>query len=177
VKYHFRAIVNVPANTYSIYVTPNGEPELNIGTNYAFRTEQKGTKSLDHWDAISQVGLVQLCNLVIDTPPVQGTVQLVSTAQLLILGDGGYEAIITVKNNGTGTAPAVTLTGATLGSAPGSTVPVSLGDIQPGASAIAAIAFPSTAGTPGSLGIERYSGTYSGGTFGASLRVTLPGNN
>ena len=176
VKYHFRAIVNVPGNTYSIYVTPNGEPEINIGTNFAFRTEQKGIKSLDHWDAISQVGLVQLCNLVIDTPPVQGTVQLVSTAQLLLLGDGSYQAIITVKNNGTGTAPAVTLTGATLGSAPGSPVPVSLGDLQPGASAIAAIAFPSTVGTPGSLVIERYSGTYSGGTFGASLRVTLPEN-
>ena len=176
VKYHFRAIVNVPGNTYSIYVTPNGEPEINIGTNFAFRTEQKGIKSLDHWDAISQVGLVQLCNLVIDTPPVQGTVQLVSTAQLLLLGDGSYQAIITVKNNGTGTAPAVTLTGATLGSAPGSPVPVSLGDLQPGASAIAAIAFPSTAGTSGSLVIERYSGTYSGGTFGASLRVTLPEN-
>jgi hypothetical protein len=176
VKYHFRAIVNVPANTYSIYVTPNGEPEINIGTNFGFRTEQKGIKSLDHWDAISQVGLVQLCNLVIDTPPVQGTVQLVSTAQLLLLGDGSYQAIITVKNNGTGTAPAVTLTGATLGSAPGSPVPVLLGDIQPGASAIAAIAFPSTAGTPGSPVVERYSGTYNGGTFGASLRVTIPGS-
>ena len=176
VKYHFRAFVNVPANTYSIYVTPNGEPEINVGTNFAFRTEQKGITSLDHWDAISQVGLVQLCNLVIDTQPVQGTVQLVSTAQLLLLGDGSYQAIITVTNNGTGTAPAVTLTGATLGSAPGSPVPVSLGDIQPGASAIAAIAFPSTAGSAGSLVIERYSGTYNGGTFGASLRVTLPGN-
>jgi hypothetical protein len=176
VKYHFRAIVNVPANTYSIYVTPNGEPELNIGTNFAFRTEQKGITSIDHWDAISQVGLLQLCNLIIDTPPVQGTIQLTSTAQLILLGDGSYQAIITVKNTGTGTAQAVTLTGATLGGALGTPVPASVGDIQPGASAIAAIAFPATAGSPGSLAIERYSGTYTGGTFGASLRVTLPSN-
>jgi hypothetical protein len=174
VKYHFRAIVNVRANTYSIYVTPNGEPELNIGTNFAFSTEQKGITSIDHWDAISQVGLVQLCNLIIDTQLIQGTIELTSTAQLIPLGDGSYQAIIIVKNNGTGTAQAVTLTGATLGRAPGIPVPVSVGDIQPGASAIAAIAFASTAGTPGSLAIERYTGTYTGGTFGASLRVTLP---
>jgi hypothetical protein len=176
VKYHFRAIVNVPANTYSIYVTPSGQSEINIGTNFAFRTEQKGITSLDHWDAISQVGLVQLCNLVIDTPLIQGSVQLVSTAQLLQLGDGSYQAIVTIKNNGIGTAQAVTLSAATLGSAAGSTLPISLGDIQPGASAIAAVAFPSTAGAPGSVVIERYSGTYTGGTFGASLRITLPAN-
>jgi hypothetical protein len=176
VKYHFRAAVNVPANTYSIYVTPAGEPELTLGTNYAFRTEQKGITSIDHWDAISQVGTIALCNLVIDTAPTQGTVQLLTSATLIPLGDGSYQAIVTVRNNGTGTAQAVELTGATLGAAPGSTLPVALGDIQPGASAIAPIAFPSSAGLPGSPAIERYTGIYTGGSFGGSLRVTLPSN-
>ena len=175
VKYHFRAVVNVPANTYSIYVTPFGQSELTVGTNYAFRTEQKGITSLNYWDAISQVGTVALCNLVIDTPPTQGTVQLVTTAVLNQLGDGTYEATITVKNNGTGTAPAVQLTGATLGSAAGSPLPVALGDIQPGASAITAVVFPSSAGAPGTAAAERYTGTYTGGSFGGSIRATLPG--
>ncbi|RSL16577.1 alginate lyase [Edaphobacter aggregans] len=174
-KYHFRAVVNVPANTYSIYVTPFGQSELTVGTNYAFRTEQKGITSLNYWDAISQVGTVQLCNLVIDTPPTQGTVQLVTTAVLNQLGDGTYEATITVKNNGTGTAPAVQLTGATLGTAAGSPLPVALGDIQPGSSAITAVVFPSSAGAPGTAAAERYTGTYTGGTFGGSIRATLPG--
>lgn len=176
VKYHFRADVNVPANTYSIYVTPAGQPEINIGTGFAFRTEQKGITSIDHWDAISQVGLVQLCNLVIDTAPTQGSIQLVTTATLLSLGDGGYEAIVTVRNNGTGTAQQVMLSGATLGGAPGSTLPVALGDIQPGASAIAPITFPASAGSPGTGTVERYTGTYTGGSFGGSLRATLPSN-
>jgi hypothetical protein len=174
VKYHFRAVVNVPANTYSIYVTPLGEPELTIGTNYAFRSEQAGIKSIDHWDAISEVGLVQICNLVIDTPPTPGSVQLTTSAQLLPLGDGSYQAVVTVTNNGTGTAQEVQISGATLGSAAGSTLPVSLGNIQPGASAIAPIAFPSFAGAPGALVLERYTGTYTGGSFGGTFRVTLP---
>ena len=174
VKYHFRAVVNVPANTYSIYVTPQGEPELTIGTNYAFRSEQAGIKSIDHWDAISEVGLVQICNLVIDTPPTPGSVQLTTSAQLLPLGDGSYQAVVTVTNNGTGTAQDVVISGATLGSAAGSTLPVSLGNIQPGAAAIAPVAFPSSAGTPGSLALERYTGTYTGGSFGGTFRITLP---
>jgi hypothetical protein len=176
VRYHFRALVNVPANTYSIYVTPAGEPELTLGTNYAFRSEQKGIKSLDHWDAISQVGTVALCNLVIDTPPTPGAVQLLTSATLIPLGDGSYQAIVTMTNDGAGTAQEVTLSGATLGSATGSAIPVALGNIQPGASAIAAIAFPASAGSPGSPAIERYTGTYTGGSFGGSFRVTLPSN-
>jgi Alginate lyase len=176
VKYHFRAVVNVPANTYSIYVTPAGQDEITVGTNYAFRTEQKGITSLDHWDAISQVGTVVLCNLVVDTPVTQGTVQLATTASLTQLGDGTYEATVTVKNNGTGTAQNVQLTGATLGSAAGSPLSATLGEIQPGASSIAIVLFPSSAGAPGAAAAEHYTGTYTGGSFGGSIRAALPVN-
>jgi len=176
VKYHFRAVVNVPANTYSVYVTPAGQDEITIGTDYAFRTEQKGITSLDHWDAISQVGTVVLCNLLIDTPVTQGSVQLLTTASLTQLGDGSYEAIVTVKNNGTGTAQNVQLTGATLGIAVGSPVPVALGNIQPGTSVVTPVVFPSSAGAPGAGVVERYTGTYTGGSFGGSIRAALPVN-
>jgi hypothetical protein len=174
VKYHFRAVVNIRTRQYSIYVTPAGGNEITIGSNFSFRSEQAGVTTLDHWDAISQVGLVQLCNLIIDTPPVQGSVQLTTTAQLLPLGDGSYQAVVTVKNNGTGTAQSVQLTAATLGSVASSTLPVSLGDIQPGGSVIAPVAFPSSAGVSGTATVERFTGTYTGGTFGGSIRVTLP---
>jgi hypothetical protein len=68
--YHFRAVVNVPAATYSIYVTPPGQSELTIGTNWAFRTgAQVGTPpSINFWDATAQVGSVALCNMVVETP-------------------------------------------------------------------------------------------------------------
>ncbi|MGA3008482.1 MAG: choice-of-anchor tandem repeat GloVer-containing protein, partial [Opitutaceae bacterium] len=44
--YHFRIVVNVPANTYSVYVTPPGGSELLVGSNYGFR---KAATSLDTW--------------------------------------------------------------------------------------------------------------------------------
>jgi len=44
--YHFRMVVNVPANTYSIYVTPPSGSELTVGLNYKFR---KAVTSLDGW--------------------------------------------------------------------------------------------------------------------------------
>ncbi|HLP25400.1 MAG TPA: discoidin domain-containing protein, partial [Acidobacteriota bacterium] len=46
--YHFRLVVNVPAHTYSAYVTAPGGSEQTIGTNLAFRTEQAGVSSLSH---------------------------------------------------------------------------------------------------------------------------------
>jgi len=67
-SYHFRAVVNVAANTYSLYVTPTGQSEIVVGSNYAFRSEQAGITSIDHWDAISQVGTLSLCNLVVNVP-------------------------------------------------------------------------------------------------------------
>ncbi|HWZ94711.1 MAG TPA: hypothetical protein VNW30_05905, partial [Opitutaceae bacterium] len=47
IAYHFRMVVNVPAHTYSVYVTPAGGTELTVGLNYAFRVAQA---SLDTWN-------------------------------------------------------------------------------------------------------------------------------
>jgi parallel beta-helix repeat protein len=50
-SYHFRLVIDVAAHTYSAFVTPAGGSEINIGTNYAFRTEQAGVTQLDTWNA------------------------------------------------------------------------------------------------------------------------------
>jgi hypothetical protein len=112
--------------------------------------------------------------LVTPVSLVPGAVQLVTTASLSQLGDGTYGATVTVRNNGTRTAQKVTLTSATLGSAAGTVIPQSLGDLQPGASISAMLVFPGSAGAPGSTVVERYSGSYTGGTFGGSIRAMLP---
>jgi len=49
IAYHFRLVVNVPAHTYSVYVTPAGGTELTVGLNYAFRSTAV-VSSLDTWD-------------------------------------------------------------------------------------------------------------------------------
>src|SRR6185503_8800706 len=53
ITYFFRLVINVPAKTYSAYVTPAGGSEITIGTNYAFRSEQSGATSLNYWSAIT----------------------------------------------------------------------------------------------------------------------------
>jgi len=108
-------------------------------------------------------------------PAVQGTIQITTTAALAKVS-GGYQATVTVKNSGTGTAQNVALTGATLGAANGTPLPYALGDIQPGSTAVASFFFPSTAGNPGAAAVEKYTGTYTGGTFVASIRAVLPSN-
>lgn len=110
-------------------------------------------------------------------PIVPGTVQLVTTSSLIPSSDGSYQAVVSVTNNGTGTAEDVEITGATLGSASCTTLPVAVGNVQPGASAVIPVPFPANAGSPGTLAAERLTGTYTGGTWGASFRVTLPSSN
>ena len=110
VTYHFRAVVNVPANTYSLYVTPQGQSEIPVGLNYSFRTEQAGITTIDHWDATSQVGTISLCNLVVEIPDF--SLALAPSAQTVSAGNGtAYTATMTPIGGYSGT---VTLSAAGL---------------------------------------------------------------
>jgi uncharacterized protein len=86
----------------------------------------------------------------------------------------GFAESLTVTNEGSAVAPTVLVTSATLGSATGATLPALLGDLQPNQAASVTLTFPASAGASGLSTIERVAGTYSGGTFGGSLRTTLP---
>lgn len=101
------------------------------------------------------------------------TIQLLTTAQLSEVA-GGYQAIVTITNSGTGIAQNVQLNSATLGTASGTIPSTSLGDLAPGASTTVTVIFPSTAGAAGAAVVERFTGTYGGGTFGGSMRARLP---
>ena len=88
---------------------------------------------------------------------------------------GGYQAIVTVTNSGTGPASNVSLNAASLGSTAGSGLPQSVPTLAAGASTQFTVSFPSTVGSPGAGVSEKYSGTYTGGSFSASVRsVKLP---
>jgi hypothetical protein len=103
-----------------------------------------------------------------------GTVQLSTSAALTLLAGGGYQAVVTVKNSGTAYAQNVALTTATLGAANAASLPASLGTIPPGGQAQTTITYPSSAGAPGAGAAEKYAGIYTGGSFSASIRATLP---
>jgi chitodextrinase len=66
--YHFRAVVNVPSHTYSLYVTPPGKPETPVALNYAFRTGQGGVSALSNWAVTAAVGSHQTCGLAVTNP-------------------------------------------------------------------------------------------------------------
>ncbi|MCE4554287.1 endo-1,4-beta-xylanase [Roseateles cellulosilyticus] len=104
----------------------------------------------------------------------QGTVTLVTTATRTQLSDGSYQSTVYLTNNGTATAQNVVVSTAMLGTAAGSPLPKAVGNIPPRAVVSTAFTFPASAGLSGAAVVERYSGTYTGGTFGGSLRVVLP---
>jgi hypothetical protein len=105
---------------------------------------------------------------------VAGTVNLATSPSLTLNGDGSYEATVTITNTGTGAAQNAVLTGLTIGGVSGTPVPYSLGGIAPGASVIATVSIPASAGAPDSRAVMSITGTYTGGTFGGSFRATLP---
>jgi len=81
---------------------------------------------------------------------------------------------ITIANNGGTTATNVTATTAKVGSTNASGVPQNLGAIMPGGSAQAVVTVPGTVGSSGAASTTTISGTYDGGTFSSSGRITLP---
>ena len=104
----------------------------------------------------------------------QGTVTLVTTATLTQLGNGSYQATVNVSNNGTSTAQDVMFLTASLGSAAGTPALQTVSDIPSGGVASTVFTFPASAGASGTAVVERYGGSYSGGTFGGSIRAVLP---
>ena len=121
---------------------------------------------LQSWDCISSVDALQVV-------PSMGSVDLQISMALTTTGIG-YTETLTVTNKGTAVAPTVQVTSATLGSAAGTTLPALLGDLQPNQAASVTLTFAASAGMAGLSTAERVAGTYSGGTFGGTLRTTLP---
>jgi hypothetical protein len=88
--YHFRTVVNVPARTYSVYVTPKGGSEVLLAANYPFRSQSSAaTTSLSYLNLHSDVyrtdtSLHTACNFTIQTvsstPSVFVTVNPVTTS-------------------------------------------------------------------------------------------------
>jgi len=114
---------------------------------------------------------------------VNGTLSIVQTPTVIITtsavlsgsATAGYKATITVTNSGTGAASNVTLTSATLGTVTGTPLPQGPANIAASGSTTFTVNFSGTAGANGAGVAEKYSGTYTGGSFSASVRsVTLP---
>jgi hypothetical protein len=66
--YRVRMVVDVPAHTYSAYVTPPGGSEQTLGLDYAFRSEQATANTLSALASFTNGGTLQICNFAVTTP-------------------------------------------------------------------------------------------------------------
>jgi hypothetical protein len=169
-----------PAFTYTITGYVNGDTVAVVSgtateTTTATSTSPGGTYPIS-FSTESLTAASYTFNYVNGTLTVSAapTVVLTTTAKLAkVLG--GYQATITVLNSGTGPAANVQLNTATLGAASGTPIPQNLGTLAAaGGSATVTVSFPASAGNPGATVVEKYAGTYTGGSFSSSLRVVLP---
>ena len=86
-----------------------------------------------------------------------------------------YQISLTIANSGAADAVNVLLNTATLGVAPGSPCPQTLGTVRAGTSVTANLTFPLSAGVSGASLPARFGGTYTGGSFTVTVRsITLP---
>lgn len=102
-----------------------------------------------------------------------GQARLETTSTLARDSSNNVVATITITNNGTTSAANVVLTTATINSTGGQPLPQSYGSIAPGQSVTRTVTFPGTSTATGAA-VLSIDGTFNGGTFGGSRRVTLP---
>jgi hypothetical protein len=157
------ATANVPG-TFSY--SPAAGTVLPIGNGQTLSVTFTPTDSVDYSQATKSV--------LINVDPVGITpVDLIATS-VLTRGPGGSILVtVTVANAGGTAASKVALTGATLDGTSSSGLPVALGSIPAGSKATTVLTFPNV-GATGSRSVLAISGTYTGGIFSGSLRVTLP---
>jgi hypothetical protein len=74
VSYHFRLLVDIPAQRYTAYVRPAGQTEQLLASNFAFRSEQAGVSQLNNVGLRGGSGSHTVCNILVSTadaaPPI-----------------------------------------------------------------------------------------------------------
>jgi len=94
--------------------------------------------------------------------------------KVLTRSAGNVVVRLTIANTGTTPATNVVLTAVKVGTTAAAPLPLSLGTIAPGTSAVATVTVPGSVGAAGAASSVSVNGTYTGSTFGAGYRVTLP---
>ena len=105
--------------------------------------------------------------------PTTPGVSLVVT-KVLQRTSGNVVVQLTIANTGGTNANNVILTSVKIGSVAGTTLPQTLGTVGAGASVQAVVTVPGSVGVSGAASSLTAAGTFTGGTFSASMRITLP---
>ncbi|MBE2215805.1 MAG: hypothetical protein IAE82_18165 [Opitutaceae bacterium] len=93
--YRLRFVINVASRTYSVYLTPSGGSEVQLASDYAFRSEQASATSLGNWCArtTTATGSITIGSMSITTAPVNTAPTISNLADRTINEDGSTGAI------------------------------------------------------------------------------------
>ena len=102
-SYHFRIVGDIPAHTYSVYVTEGAGAEIQLAKNYAFRSSQAAVSSLNNLAVVAVNGSHTVSNFtisasaVLDTTapsvPVGLSASAVSTTQINLTWSASSDAV------------------------------------------------------------------------------------
>ncbi|HWR16261.1 MAG TPA: hypothetical protein VN577_15640 [Terriglobales bacterium] len=169
-------------NQITVLVNNTGGYELNLPATNTWTPDDEGVWDYTYVAMEARVHYYRI-------PPVPGTVQLTARSWLVQF-EGPYGTSFTkwifIKNTGTGTAQNVKLTLAKFGVDTGwkwtlgsdwhyvsTDFPIAIGNIPPGGTGTAIVTYAISAPRATPV-IERYGGTYDGGTFLTSVRNYVP---
>ncbi|MFN2511372.1 MAG: choice-of-anchor Q domain-containing protein [Pyrinomonadaceae bacterium] len=161
---------SAPRSYGTIAVNSSAARDFSFTAAGSLVSGQTITATLQLQDGSSNLGTVSFNFTVGPTPCA--FVRLVVTSAPSRADASTVVGAITVQNIGSLPANDVTLTTAKLGTTNGTPLPQSLGTLAPGASASVSVNFNNS--TPGISSVLAVGGTYSGGTFSSSKRVTIP---
>jgi hypothetical protein len=107
-------------------------------------------------------------------PPAVTPANIVITKSLSRDGSNNVVVALTVSNTGGATAANTVITSLKVGTTAAASLPRALGSIAGGGSVQATFTVPGTAGASGAASSLVIAGTYTGGSFTSSTRITLP---
>ena len=159
--------LDATANVIGTFVyTPAAGTVLPVGKNQALSVSFTPTDTTDYTTATGST------TITVNPAPTSGANLVVS--KVLTRTGGNVVVTLTIANTGGAAAANVMLTSVKVGADTATPLPQSIGAIGAGASATATVTVPGSVGVSGAAGSLTLGGTYTGGTFSSSARITLP---
>jgi hypothetical protein len=91
-SYHFRMVVRISSHTYDVFVTPQGQSEVKLASNFAFRSEQASIAQLNCLDSIATQGGATLTNMIEPPPQPQAPPVVTNGSFNLSTSGSGFAA-------------------------------------------------------------------------------------
>jgi len=159
--------LNATASVPGVFVyTPRAGTVLSVGNGQTLSVFFTPSDMVDYTTAAAST--------TINVNPAPPTPANLVITNVLTRSGGNVVVQLTIANTGGTAAANVVLTSVKVGADTATPLPQSIGTIGAGASAQATLSVPGSVGKPGAASSLTVGGTYTGGIFSSSARITLP---